>query len=738
MSRPISALLLPAVAGATGFCANLAQVSLFRFFMGMFYGTEMHLGIFLAIWLAGISAGGYFGGRKTPEPGALISWFILTTMLSALFMLGGYQYLPDPQGGFLPFMPVAIFMILCVFPVSFFIGMLLPALLQQSNLSLGLFYSYEAVGAFCAGIFFSFILGGTASPILCLLSLPIIFVSVSILLQPSWLKAAFVVLILTPFIFFKGNELVEKMENNYWKKANSSQQLQQTIETPYQKLQLCSYYEQKSLFSNGMFSCSWPMQANSEQLVHSFVTALKNFNQILVLGAPPPDVINEFGKYEGTALTIVELDARVIELYDYPDTTRSRIRLINDDPRRFLNSTSEKFDGIMIYPVSPVTLSGNRLFTNEAFAAMKKCLKPEGVLSLQVAGSENYLGSIKEQIILSTWQGLGQIFSQRSALPGSSITFFACQAANVLPEGVKDYMTRFKQRKIQTLTFLPISFFNILQPFRVKELEEWLNRPLVARPNTDNHPESFTQQLELWNIYSGSSGNQIMEWLQRRKLTELIVVVVILALILMVFSRFMSPTSAVTSTVTVGVAISGATGLLSEIILILLYQNNYGAAYQMTAFFFGIYMLGLAGGAWFFGRSATTKPAFTRLKWVKFLQILFVVAGVFLLESSVLHGAISIAGAIFLIAFLDGIEFPVADGILRNFGNNSSRSAGLLLFADNAGALSAGLGSGLWLLPTIGMQGCFVLLAAMLLANFAVLLLLPGRLYSSLSSSERV
>ena len=732
--KPSSNLLLPTLAAIVGFSANLAQVSLFRFFMGLFYGTEMHLGIFLAIWLAGISCGGYFGGKKVPLLHNLLTWLGATTFFAAAVMLTGYRFLPDPQGGFLPFLPVVIFMCLCVFPVSFFIGMLLPSLLSLSNRSLGLFYSYEAVGSFFGGVFFSFILGGTASPIICLLSLPIVLLTASILKSPGRLKSLILILVLVPAVYCLGPDLARQIEENYWKVANSSQNLLETVETPYQKLQLCNYHEQKSLFSNGMFSCSWPIEAHAEQLVHSFVTALKSFRQVLVLGAPPPDVIDEFLKYPDLKLTIVELDPAIVRLYGYSNRISSEIRLITDDPRRFLNTSNEKFDGIMIYPVSPVTLAGNRLFTIEAFAAVKKRLSPDGVLSLQVSGTENYLGTIKEQIILSTWQALGKIFNYRQAFPGSTITFFACEKEGIVPDGVKAFINRFKERKVKTMTFFPVSFFNILQPFRVKELEQWLGRPADVRLNTDIHPESFAQQLELWNIYSGGKANELFNWLLQRKLPDLIGVSFIGALLLTIISLASSASRAVTLSVTAGVAISGATGLLCEIILILLYQNSYGAAYRMTAFFFGIYMLGLASGAWLFGHKVSVENSFTRLKLVKFFQIIFTLAAMFLTGANYLHGSISIAVAIFFIAFLDGIEFPVADVILRNSSCTSSYSAGLLLFADNFGALAAGLFSGLWLLPAIGMHGCFILLGTLLFFNLIILLILNKRFTFAIAS----
>jgi hypothetical protein len=285
-------------------------------------------------------------------------------------------------------------------------------------------------------------------------------------------------------------------------------------------------------------------------------------------------------------------------------------------------------------------------------------------------------------------------------------------------------MQRFAGRKINTATFLPMSFYNLLMPFRVKELEQWLSRPTKAKLNTDAHPESFAQQLELWNIYSGASVNSLLAWLQQRTFKQLVFAALIAGLLFLPFTLLLSRHSALKVTVATGVCISGATGLLSEIILILLYQNSNGAAYQMSAFFFGVYMLGLASGAWLFGRITSKRPAIKRLQRVKILQVVFALLCVGFVDLTGFHSAILIAGAIFIIAFLDGIEFPVADSLFRKIGAQANRSAGTLLFADNLGALGAGIASGLWLLPTIGMKNSFFLLAILLAGNLLILLLI--------------
>ncbi|MGM0599051.1 MAG: hypothetical protein ACQETH_04455 [Candidatus Rifleibacteriota bacterium] len=726
-TRPVSSISLAVMAAIVGFAANLAQVSLFRFFMGWFYGTEMHLGIFLAIWLSGISLGGIISGHKSFRPTFILNFIVITTIFAFTALFFGHNMLPDPEGGFLSFQPVMLFMLICVFPVSFIIGMLLPVMINQRNESLGIYYGYEAIGGFCGGVFFSVLLGGTANSILCLISLPIIITTALIIYKPGKIKAVILLFLLIPLIHFFGPDLAQTIEKNYWQLINPTLKLEKNCDTPYQKLQLASYYEQKSLYSNGMFSCSWPVTEAAEETVHSFVSALKNYEQVLVIGAPPPDIVKEFLKYPGLTLSIVELDKTLIELFDYSKATSNKINIFAQDPRSFLNDTQRKFDGIMIYPVSPVTLSGNRLFTIEALKSASSCLKPEGVLSLRVSGSENYLGSIKEQILLSTWQSLGSIFKDRFAFPGPTVTFFASQDENIIPKNIKGYMKRFKDRKIQTMTFYPMSFFNLLQPFRVKELTTWFNRPVEVQPNTDEHPASFIQQLRLWNIYSGASLNKLIGWLQQINFKQIFTTIFVATIILTGILLLLTPSNALSTSIGLGVSISGATGLLSEIILILLYQNSHGAAYLMSALFFGVYMLGLASGAWLFGRIKQSGAALTRLKFVKFMQIVFTLLGVLFVDMTSFHSAALIAIAIFVIAFLDGIEFPVADHLLKAAGKKPPASAGMLLFADNSGALVAGLLSGLWLLPAIGFKGSFYLLGSMLTANLIVLLIISKK-----------
>ncbi len=720
---------LAIISTIAGFIANLAQVSLFRFFMGHFYGTEIHLGLFLSIWLLGIAIGGYVGGKVSIKPLLLLKLMAILPLLliSAIYLAAAL--LPNPGGQFISFAATALFMLLTITPGAVLLGMFIPAMIRVTGQSIGYFYSLEALGGFIGGIFFSLIIGGRADSIICLLSLPIPALA-GILIESRHRRIPALLLFLAaPGVFLSAPEISSRIEQAYWQKMHGEERkLESTVETPYQKLQLSSYWEQKSLFSNGMLTDSWPLAESTESRVHTFVSALINYRQILVLGAPAPDIVDEFLKYEGLRLTVVESDSDLVALLNYSPEQLARVELVNSDPRFYLNQSEKKFDGIMLNAISPVTLAGNRLFTSEAFRAAKLMLEPEGVISLQVQGAENYLDQTLGRLIISTWQALRLEFAHCMAMPGGVITFFASQSDQVLPKGPPDFAERFARRKISTSTFFPMSFHNLLMPHRVKELEEWLKREIEVELNTDARPVSFMQQIELWNIYSGTTLDTWLPYLQQIPFWQILATFLAIASVFMLMPAFISPPAAVKTVIAGGVAISGATGILSEIILILLYQNRYGAAYQMTALFFGIYMMGLASGAMLFGKVQLHRTAITRLKLVKLLQILFAAFCIYFVSMTQQHFAALIGLMIFLIAFLDGIEFPVADSILRSSGRQAADSAGLLISADNGGALITGALSGLWLLPAIGMSNCFLLLCTALTLNLVALLIFAYRL----------
>jgi predicted membrane-bound spermidine synthase len=709
----------------TGFFANLAQVALLRLFLGNFYGTELHLGTFLAVWLTGIAGGAALAGRFPPSSRTVLAGLFLSSWWAIAVFPPACSVLPMQVGGYLPFFPMLLLLVVVTFPLTVSVGMLIPSILAESKEQLGRLFSLESLGSFLAGLVFSVLLGGKASAIVILLVLPI-FSVIPLLFHPEsgkhpWLLWP-VFIIGAALLLTFADPLEHWFQDHIWQKFHPGYTRIGSWETPYQSIQIGQYAEQKSVFLDGAFAFSWPDTGRAESAVHSFLSAISSPTKLLLLGNPPPDWLLAFSTYPGLETVVVDIDpdySRLLRQFSAPDR---RIRRVYEDPRRFLALTEERFSGIMVIPSDPATLLSNRLFTAEAFREMKNCLEENGVVSVTVSGNENYLGPVMEQTILSMHRTLQKAFPKVFAIPGDPIVFWAAAATGTSLISPKELGERFRSRQVPTKTFLPESFVPMLFPFRVQQLAEWLQRKTEVAINRDHQPVAFARQVRLWDIFSGSRLSSLLETLEQWTFRRVAFVFPLLFAVGM-FLLFRLP-GRYRSTMVLGLSgsLTGMVGLLAEIVLILAYQNRNGAMFQMASLFFGLFMLGLSCGA---GAVKLLKtPARFPLPLLKGVQILLIGWFSLAVWRSELQTAGAICLSLFSWSFLQGFELILLDCRLQTLRLANFRSAGFLFAMDNLGAVGGALASGLWIIPVMGLASS--LHFAMLVLGANLLLLLFG------------
>ncbi|RCK78555.1 MAG: Spermine synthase [Candidatus Ozemobacter sibiricus] len=781
-----------------GFWANLAQVAVLRLFLGQFYGTEIQVGLFLGVWLAGVALGGLLGGWRSPRAELVLGLMAVAPLVVLGVFAGGITALPARRGAFLPTWPVLGFLGALVLPLAVPVGLVLPAVLRRAPVTnLGEAYGSEALGSFAGGVVFSLLLGGSARAIPTLAALPVLPLAAAFLVGPSRRARRGLACLLAawgPVVALNLPGFERWAEERAWDHFHPGYRLETTLETPYQRVQVGEYHGQRSLFINGSFAAAWPDPVRAGERVHPFLTACLEPRRILIVGAPTPDLVEQVLAWPDLRLTVADLDADLLRLLlgdrrcwkpeamrraseglsspslegaqgqilapatragdlgrseserpppdrattTWPagtataqvegrlacpgqDTCRLEVRA--EDPRGLARANPGAFDGILVLPADPTTLTGNRLFTQEGFADLAQGLATAGVLAVGVTGTENYLGPDLETIILSTHRALQPSFPEIFAVPGDPITFWAARRGGVLATDPARLQERYRARGPSGASFRPEAFANLLLPFRVEEVQSWLARDTAVPRNTDLHPQAFARQLKLWDIYSGSSLSFLFRWVEALTLSRALVGLVVLAFGLAIAAWLAEPHRGRIALLTVGVSISGAGGLLAEIVLLLVYQSRQGAMFRMAALFFGLYMLGLATGAWLGRRLGFATPA--RLRALKGAQVGMVGICLGLLRLPAWQTGPVIGAGIFLVAFLDGIEFPAVDVLLGVLGLPRERRAGWLIFADNFGALWVGLVSGWWILPVVGLEGGLWLLAAALGLNFLALWPVP-------------
>jgi len=163
-------------------------------------------------------------------------------------------------------------------------------------------------------------------------------------------------------------------------------------------------------------------------------------------------------------------------------------------------------------------------------------------------------------------------------------------------------------------------------------------------------------------------------------------------------------------------AVSGFFGIAAEMMLLLMYQVRHGAMFGMASLFFGLYMLGLAGGSLFAGRVVPSWSAILRLKSAQSIVALLCIP---LVSHPEFHSAMILGGMTLLISMIAGCEFP----LLVRIAGNRPEAVSRLVAADNLPAMMAGAIAGIWLLPGLGIGGTWILLAT-LSGGFTVFLVL--------------
>ncbi len=713
MSRSRAGLFVAFLAGTA---ANIAQIAVLRTILGQFYGTELHLGTFLAVWLLGLAVGGRLADMFRPGPSVVVTGTALSPVVSlCCFILGTATLLPDAAGEILPFLPVVAVIAGAVLPLSIPVGALLPAMMRGPGSGAGprvdLLFALESAGGAVGGTLFAFLAGGATEPVVLMWSCLILSsAALCLVLDGKTRIAAGAVALLVPLATPHLPAVQRTMDGYLWNRFHPGYELVRSFDTAYQSVKISSYGGQYSLFLDNNLTMTWPDRPAAEHRIHTFVSCLPTSfvagsSTVLIVGIPAPDILEECLKYKIKNIYIVDLDAALATFMKGLTPADPRVRWNVADPRAYLRVNPGRFDAVIVLPSDPTTLIGNRMFTREAIRETVAALTDRGVVEYIVSGAENYLGGDLEKAILSLHRDLQAASGRTVAVPGDPIRFRASRATDVIATSPEELTRRFERHGIQTTSFRAALFSDLLLPFRVGELEAWLARTAPAPENSDARPAALSRQLHLWDIYSGSGIGPVLRIAARidfgRALALLgLFLVLALAAVSSGVIRFTQMRAAASA-----VALTGFFGLAAEMMLLLTYQVRHGAMFGMASLFFALYMLGLALGAFASRRFA---PAWPTVRALKLGQLALAGAGLIVLQSPNLHSIWILGGMTFLVALVAGVEFPL---LARLAGNSASAVAGLVA-ADNIPAMLAAATAGIWMLPTLGMQGTWLLLAA--------------------------
>jgi spermidine synthase len=112
----------------------------------------------------------------------------------------------------------------------------------------------------------------------------------------------------------------------------------------------------------------------------------------------------------GTRVDVVEINPAVVPVAEeFFDFDRKQVNLIIDDGRHFLNATTNRYDAVILDAFLGDS-SPAHLMSREAFAAMSRCLNPEGVLVINCFGeldpTRNYFTASLDKTLRSVFKSV--------------------------------------------------------------------------------------------------------------------------------------------------------------------------------------------------------------------------------------------------------------------------------------------------------------------------------------------
>jgi spermidine synthase len=584
--------------------------------------------------------------------------------------------------------------------------------------ALGRVYLYESLGAVIGGVIFTYTLIGSVPTFIIALALSFGCILVNLGLsrgKGSILLAAACLLILSAS--FKAEPAVNRIE---WKGYQFIKQKEARNAT----LSLVNMGSIKNVFVDGMLSASFPAPENYEPVAHWPLLAVADPGRILIIGDASLGVLKDALKHSPKRIDYVVSDSSFIDLVR-PYLEGEDIAALNDpsvhihyaDSRAFVRDNENKYDAVIINVPEVPNLKTNRLFTEEFYGRLKDILKPDGILGLSVASSENYLSMQTRLFNASVFGTLKSVFKDVEVIPGDSLMLLAGRSAVDMQK--ETLLGRFNKRNISNNYVIPSYIVYKLEAKRRAELKKLLEGASGAGINRDFRPTTCYYFADFWlNKFTSPPG-------------YLAVTAILIAIALGIFKKRRSLLFFTGGKENILIFVLGFTGIMLELILLLGYQVISGYVYWQMGMLFSSFMLGLFLGS-FLGNQFKDKSR----QWhsISLVILSLIIMGVSVSAAYLLPHFIYLSTARNIVVFtallviigaVVGAAFVIAGFLIR--ADDVMAKAGNLYAADLWGAALGAILSTNFIVPVFGIIGALNLSAIIGAAGLAIFLILSKR-----------
>jgi spermidine synthase len=706
--------------GALGFTSIITQTVLLREFLSVFSGNELVIGVVLANWMLLTGAGslvGKFAGTMRQPAKLIVIVLLLAALLplTTVFLLSYLRNIVFPVGTMIGMVESLYSSFLLLMPYCLLSGFLFTLFAQavsdqiKQNLIPSV-YSLEAMGSIVGGLLFNLVMVFFLTTFQSLILVTFLNLAVCLALSLKYGRPVLSSAILMAVGLVLVVTLSVNLDQESKRRLFKDQEVLVYKDTPYGNLTVTQLGDQKNFYENSILLFSTNDVTSNEEAVHYAMIQHRQPRNVLLISGGISGTIQEILKYGVDRVDYVEINPWLIEIGRRLTTSLSddRVHIFNDDARKFVRHTAERYDVVLINVPDPGTAQINRFYTVEFFAQLRAKLTSGAVVSFSLLPSVDYLGHEARQVSSIMYNTVRGSFQNVLIVPGMRNYFLASDGPLHI-----DIARRIEQRGINN------SYVNryYLDDQILRERSDAIRQSMDAQAglNRDFTPVAYYRQLLYWLSYF-----QFSPWI----LGAAIVVVLLTVMMKL-------------NTISFGLLTGGFAASSIEVLLLVSFQIIYGYVYQATGLIITVFMAGLAVGSFYGQKRSSTVGAshFLAVQCAIGIYSLFLPLILSRLKDASMRDFIVYAIFLlltFLIAALVGFEFCVG-AILRRGGIASV--AAELYGIDLVGSAIGALMVSTFLLPLLGIvKTCF--LVALVSFASAVVTMVNRKQFAISSKSE--
>ncbi|MBC8382639.1 MAG: hypothetical protein H8E22_02290 [Candidatus Cloacimonetes bacterium] len=685
-----------------GMISLVGQTVLLRELLIEVRGNEIVYAIYLSLWLFMIAVGSFIGKfllQKDRLQSYIKAGFLLLSFLVILQFFGIRIFaglLTVVSGEMFELGNIFLLALLILTSGCLVMGSLFPLLCSYiKNVPEPVHKGYvlESIGIILGGVLFAGLISIlshiTMLIVLGMVNLVILF----LLMRKKYLIIPLIIfLIMIPFI--------EKLFKQFYAEKYSPQELILSRDSKYGRLDVTKSQAQQNYYWNGELFAHTDNELYAQQMVNFVMLQNPEARKILLIGGLLRGYIPEITKYERIKrIDCLEMDENIIAIApQHPD-----VHYIQDDPIHYLRTSSDTYEIIFVDVPDPSSLLLNRFYTLQFFELAKKHFSSSSaVLAITLSSGTNFMTPELVQLNASVWKTFSKVFHYSIIIPSIKNIYIGSEESNITND-VEELQQR--AQNYQSIWFNDTVIFEQCNPLRIGQIHNAIEGR--GELNTIADPAAYLSTISVWTNILDLNISSTMQWMKRNVVFLFLFSIFVILGIAFGASKLNRISR---SLIDMQVFVVSLVNFVMQLVLLNLFQMQYGNVYFMIFLFTTIFMLGLTCG--FLLRN--------KLRFSLYILYVFnlILAGfVFLFFENVFPAIIYlICNLIF--AFLEGSI--LAKLLAVKYEIEKIESGSTFYFMDSLGSMVGGLIIGVVLFPVIGIKSSILMLMCLLGVNMAL------------------